>query len=221
MDHLNLDGYEFCQLEIHKGLWMMEYNPLSQTSIFITRSVQLYIASASPNIWYYRFAHYGPDVIQHLSEGWNGISITDGWGPGTNEYETCAIAKAHEMISRWLAQRESRPFGCVHFDLIEFDQGFDGSRYVIHFLDDMTWMQWTYLLSNKQQLSLLTTIKYFVNMVEWTYSLEFGVAIFRTDQESGIGKDIERWLKELGLLLSIQPDILQNRMVQLNVLGGC
>src|SRR5439155_15714015 len=67
-DRLNLDGYEFCQLEIHEGLWMMEYNPLSQTSVFITRSVQPYIASASPNIWHYHLAHCGPDVIQHLSE---------------------------------------------------------------------------------------------------------------------------------------------------------
>ena len=119
----------------------MEYNPLSQTSVFITRSVQPYVASASPNIWHYRLAHCGPDIIQHLSEGQNGISITDGQGPATNECETCAIAKAHEMISRRPAQRESRPFGHVHFDLIEFDQGFDGSRYVIHFLDDMTQMQ--------------------------------------------------------------------------------
>ena len=38
-------------------------------------------------------------------------------------------------------------------------------------------------------------------MVEWTYGPEFSVAIFRTDQESRIGKDIERWLKELGITI--------------------
>ena len=40
-----------------------------------------------------------------------------------------------------------------------------------------------------------------MNIVERTYGSEFGVAIFRTDQESGIGKDIERWLKELGITI--------------------
>ena len=38
MDRLNLDGYEFCQLETHEGLWTMEYNLVLQTSAFSTTS---------------------------------------------------------------------------------------------------------------------------------------------------------------------------------------
>jgi len=60
-------------------------------------------------------------------------------------------------------------------------------------------MNWAYLLSNKQQSSLLTVIKYFVNMVERTYGIEFSIAIFRTDQERGIGSNSEYWLQQVGI----------------------
>ena len=66
-------------------------------------------------------------------------------------------------------------------------------------MDDATRMHWTYLLSNKLQSTLLTVIKYFVNMVERMYGIKFGIAIFRTDQESGIGSETEHWLQEVGI----------------------
>ncbi len=200
-DCLNLDGYEFCQLETHEGLWTMEYNPISHISAFTGKSAKPRTTTASPSQWHQRLGHCGPEVIRHLIEEKDGISVTDGRGPATHECETCAVSKAHQIISRRPAQRANRPFGRVHFDLIEFERGFDGSRYVIHFVDDATRMQWVYLLSNKSQSALLIVIKYFVNMVERTYGSKFGIAIFRTDQEKGIGKDIERWLQEVGVTM--------------------
>src|SRR5437773_9171725 len=74
-DRLNLEGYEFCQLEIHEGLWMMEYNPLPQTSVFIAKSTAPRITTASPHQWHYRLGHCGPHVIQHLMEGRDEISV--------------------------------------------------------------------------------------------------------------------------------------------------
>lgn len=196
-DRLNLDGYEFCQLEVHEGLWTMEYNPLPQTSAFTVRSAQPRTTIASPQMWHYRLGHCGPDVIQHLTDGRNEISVTNGRGPVTNECETCAVSKAHQIISRRPAQRAVKPFERIHFDLMEFERGFDGSRYLVHFTDDLTRMHWSYPISNKSQSTLLSIIKYFVNMAERTYNSS--VAIFRTDQEAGIGREIEHWIQEIGI----------------------
>jgi len=107
----------------------------------------------------------------------------DGHAPATHECETCAVSKAHQIISRRPARRAEKPFKCVHFNLIEFEEGFDGSRYVLHFTDDLTRMHWVYPISNKLQSTLLAVIKFFVNMVERTYGTKFGIAIFHTDQE--------------------------------------
>jgi len=51
-DCLNLDGYEFCQLEVHEGLWTMKYNPLPQTSAFTVRSSKPRNIMASPQMWH-------------------------------------------------------------------------------------------------------------------------------------------------------------------------
>jgi len=137
-DRLNLDGYEFCQLEIHEGLWTMEYNPLPQTLALLVKSSKPRNTMASPWTWHHRLGHCGPKVIQHLADGRDGISVTDGHAPATNECETCAVSKAHQIISRQLARRAEKPFERVHFDLIEFEEGFDSSRYVLYFTDDFT-----------------------------------------------------------------------------------
>ena len=62
----------------------------------------------------------------------------DCYAPVTHECETCAMSKAHQIISRRPARRVEKPFERVHFDLIEFEEEFDGSRYVLHFTDDLT-----------------------------------------------------------------------------------
>ena len=52
-DRLNLDGYEFCQLETYEGLWTMEYNPVLQTSAFSTTLSKPQNITASPQMWHY------------------------------------------------------------------------------------------------------------------------------------------------------------------------
>src|SRR5437868_5102171 len=140
----------------------MEYNPLPQTSAFVMKSSKPRTTTASPQLWHYRLGHCRPKVIEHLAKERDGISVTDGQGPATHECKTCAISKAHQIISRRPAQRATKPFERVHFDLIEFERGFDGSLYVLHFTDDLTRMHWAYPISNRRQSTLSTVIKYFV-----------------------------------------------------------
>src|SRR4051812_47814471 len=102
----------------------MEYSPLLQTSALTVKSSKPQTTIASPQVWHHRLGHCGPDVIQHLAEGRNEISVTNGRGPATNECETCAVSKAHQIISRRPTQRALKPLECVHFDLIEFEKGF-------------------------------------------------------------------------------------------------
>ena len=137
-------------------------------------------------------------MIQHLTNERSEISVMNGNGPVINECETCAVSKAYQIISRRPAQRAEKPFEHVYFDLIEFERGFDGSQYVLYFTDDFTQMHWAYPISNKLQLTLLAVIKFFVNMAERTYTSR--IATFHTDQEHGIGNNIESWIQEIGIV---------------------
>ena len=78
----------------------MEYNPLPQTSALTVRSAKPRTTAASPQLWHYRLGHCRLDVIQHLTEGGDEISVTNGHAPATHECETCAMSKAHQIISR-------------------------------------------------------------------------------------------------------------------------
>jgi len=65
-------------------------------------------------------------------------------------------------------------------------------------MDDLTRMHWAYPIPNKLQSTILAVIKFFVNMAERTYASR--IATFRTDQERGIGNDIESWIQEIRIM---------------------
>lgn len=94
--------------------------------------------------------------------------------------------KATKIISRRLNERAKFPFERIHFDLVKYSPiGFDGSRYMLHFTDDMTRMNYVYPLTNKSGPNLLHHFKNFVAFVKRQFSQD--VKIFRCDQEIGLG----------------------------------
>ncbi|KAI0992063.1 hypothetical protein K3495_g16123, partial [Podosphaera aphanis] len=121
-------------------------------------------------------------------------------GPKTFECEDCALNKATQIISRRSTERARNPFERIHFDLVSYSPiGFDGSRYMLHFTDDMTRMNYVYLLTNRSGPTLLRYFKNFVAYAKRQFDCD--VKIFRCDQESGLGRAFEEWVTELGMVI--------------------
>ncbi|KHJ31949.1 hypothetical protein EV44_g3809 [Erysiphe necator] len=68
---------------------------------------------------------------------------------------------------------------------------------MLHFTDDMTRMNFVYLLSNKTGPNLLRHFKNFVAYAKRQFNKD--VKIFRCDQESGLSRSFEDWVNELGI----------------------
>jgi len=65
-------------------------------------------------------------------------------------------------------------------------EGFNGDRWILHFLDDNTRLNVVYTLPDRTQKSILTTIQHFVAFIERQFG--YKVKVFKTDNDSALGK---------------------------------
>ena len=73
-------------------------------------------------------------------------------------------------------------------------EGFNGDEWILHFLDDATRLNFVYTLPVK---SLTTdSVQEFITWVRRRFGYE--VKIFRTDNETSLGKRFTTWIKEKG-----------------------
>ena len=112
--------------------------------------------------------------------------LTSG-SPSTIQCETCSVSKATEVISRRPSPRATTPFERVHFDMIQMIEGYDGSKWVTHFLDDYTKMNFVYTQKKKGQIT--DTVQSFVALVRRQYKRD--IQILRTDGETSLGNDFD------------------------------
>ena len=167
-----------------------------QSSQNISATIPTVYALSQPvsaGTWHERLAHAGKDVIDSVKR--TGL-LVEGAGPVTHECETCALNKGHRMVSREPPQRATECFERIHFDLIQFPVGFDGSKYTMHFLDDRTRMNYVYLLANKSASSILETIKQFAAYCKRQYCCQ--IKIFHSDQDPGLGTIYNEWISNEG-----------------------
>ena len=123
------DDAVFCTLtRLHRQL-VVEYNEPSSSAYAIERSeappkkrttarpkrsqVPLK-ASGTAEQWHLRLGHPGPEVIEHLPAE---VEVLEPWtAPSTTECEGCALAKAHNVISRRPAPVPEKPFERISVD---------------------------------------------------------------------------------------------------------
>jgi hypothetical protein len=72
--------------------------------------------------------HPRSEIIAHLAEGIDGVKVDDpDSAPPTNRCETCALTKAHEIVSRRPGQKEPAdyPLSRIGYDLIPMNEGYN------------------------------------------------------------------------------------------------
>lgn len=91
------------------------------------------VKSGTTRDWHQLLAHAADDAIQHLQQAAEGVEITDKTKvPLTNECSTCAVSKAHQIISTSSRKSEDsdEPFYRVTYDLIPMSAGLNRHRWV-------------------------------------------------------------------------------------------
>ena len=186
------------------GQFILEYNKInsqitqSTGAAFPIRSALARRPSeATANIWHQRMGHLHHEALSHLSTSTEGVKIT----PCSTllTCQTCHLSKAKQIVSRRQVSRMTTPFARVHFDLIQITPAFNGPRWILHFLDDYTRMNFIYTLSRKTQAT--QTVIEFHTYVRIQYGCHINV--FHTDGETALGGEFDRWVKWKGIAMEI------------------
>jgi len=127
--------------------------------------------------------HLNLDAINKLPGATRGIKISE----KSSRLEgalcsECEGATASQQISRVPSQRATKPFERVHLDLIQLELAYNGDKWVLHFIDDFSSMNFAKTLPSKA--GLLESIKEFTQFVKTQYDCI--VHILRLDNESSL-----------------------------------
>ena len=115
------------------GLFLLEDNTDGHSDI--APSSFIAAKSGTTKEWHQLLAHAANDAIQHLPQAAEGVKITDkDKVPATNECQTCAVSKAHQIISRSTFKQEDseEPFHRITYDLIPMTSALNKHAWISH-----------------------------------------------------------------------------------------
>ena len=190
-DRLTQAGNTFCTVETRHYQWVLEYNPVTDSSAFTVRSAQpLPTTEASPLTWHLRLGHPNTNIIDHLPQSVIGAKVEK--TPTKIECETCSVSKAQKIVSRQPTLQPSAPYEEVAFDLVQMRPAHNDDWIFLHLLCLRTRMNHVYTLSNKREMTLLRHLKEFVTFVQTRYDCT--VWILRSDGEKSLGDNFTNWM---------------------------
>jgi hypothetical protein len=112
---------------------VLEYHPAEQPADTHTALATSYDprppVTGSAAHWHAALGHPGPEIIAHLKGAVNSI-IVDSKALATTKCETCALLKAHKIVSRRSDKKDSttEPLARVTYDLIPLTPAYNGDK---------------------------------------------------------------------------------------------
>jgi hypothetical protein len=104
------------------------------------------------------FGHIGAERVSYLETAVEGVRMESGTKALIlSECDTCSQSKARRIISRRgrIKQRLPAPFSDISVDILEFNQAFNGDRYMVHSYDEATKMHFVWTMASANQLALV------------------------------------------------------------------
>ena len=161
----------YATTEMRYGQYIVEYNPLKEATkdtAFVSCSAASRPPAAAPlDTWHLRIGHLHCDALEKLPLSAKGVQFSC---TNMSHCETCSLAKAHQIISHHPADRATEPLVYVHLDLIQVTSAYNNHRWVLHFLDDFSRMNFVYTLATK--LELTNAVKQFTAYVKRQYNVQ-------------------------------------------------
>ncbi len=121
---------------------MLEFNPVpiqtkeQPVSAFPTRSTgPRHDAEATTELWHRHLGHLNDEVVHKLPTAAGGVRVIS--HPGAS-CQVCPLAKSTVLTSCHPSARALTPFARVHFDLQQFNRGYNGDQWALHFLDNFS-----------------------------------------------------------------------------------
>lgn len=148
--------------------------------------------------WHQLLAHANNEAIQHLPTAAEGVELSNSDSiPKTNKCETCALAKAHNIISRSPDKSETsdKPFYRITYDLIDMSTAMNKDKWISHIACSTTGFQLIYSHATKGQAASI--LMKAINTIETRYGAK--VVFVRSDGEKALGKQWDDYCDAKGI----------------------
>lgn len=199
--HLHSKGKTIGYVERYNGHRLLENNcSTSITSATTKPAVSFATKAGSMKDWHHILGHASHDAIKHLETSVEGVKVVnsaDGQVPKTNECETCALSKAHRIISRSPEKSESsdKPFHRVTYDLMQFTTAINKDQWTSHFA--CTVSDFNLVFTHPRKSDAVAIIQRAINIIETRYNGK--VVFFRSDGEKALGNEFDQYIAQKGI----------------------
>nr|CEG03241.1 unnamed protein product [Fusarium acuminatum CS5907] len=157
-------------------------------------------------LWHIRAGHLGKDALERLVSKARGVKIK---GISRIECETCATTYARRVVSRRSSERRSpRPFWRVHWDLQDYEEGYNGCKWLLLLKDEYSGCLYAYPLVTKGKEPILNVILLFDRWVKRQFGLV--ICILRSDNEKAVitrsgNTEFQAWARSQGIEIENSP----------------
>ncbi len=190
---LTYKGKTFATVFEKHGQFVLEYTPSS--AFPVSSHAPKATSKADVDLWHRRMGHLDDEAVRHLPTAATGVELTS--SITTSKCVTCKLSKATQQISRCPTDRAQLPFARVHLDLVQMNPAYNGNRWILHFLDDFSRMNYVYTMTSKS--ATLDTVQNFAALVRNQYALT--VKVLRLDGESTLQNLFLDWTESNGLVV--------------------
>ena len=179
-------SHPYATTEMRYRQYVVEYNPLKEATkdtAFISQSAAPQLPAAAPlDTWHLHIGYLHCDTLEKLPLLAKGVQFSR---TNISHCKTCSLAKAHQIISHHPADCATELLVYVHLDLIQVTPAYNNHRWVLHFLDDFSRMNFVYILAIKSELT--NAVKQFIAYVKRQYNVQ--VCHMHCDREQSLGNN--------------------------------
>jgi hypothetical protein len=206
--HLHTKGKTLCLVDEINGIAVLEHPRQDLTSIsssyasFSTNIAEKPIRSATESKWHHTMAHVNSEAIQHLEAATEGVKVTkEDPAPKTHECQPCALAKAHQIISRSPEKEEDSdtPFYRISYDMIQLDEAYNSCNWITHIA--CTASGFNFVIPHRRKSDSPRIITNILSIIKTRYNGK--VVFFRSDGEKSLSKEFLSDLVNQGI--SFEP----------------
>jgi hypothetical protein len=115
----------------------------------------------------------------------------------TIDCETCAVSKIHRLVSKISAERATKSYEILHFDIIICKKNFDETSCIAHFVDEFISFNWIFSLIDHKENTLMSMFENLINKCDWAelnIQLRSMMKKIRSEQKTSIDLQLKNWI---------------------------
>ncbi len=196
--HMKSDT-KVCEISMHCNVLLLEFNLIKHANSIQPRKSTL--TKATPWFWHLRLDHCRSEMIHQLKkiDDIEMIKENEDESSKTVNCETCAVSKMHRLMQKISAERATKSYEILHFDIIICKKDFDETSCIIHFTDEFTSFNWVFSLIDHKKKSLMSVFKSLINRcdkAELSIMLRIMIKKIRNEQKISIDTRLENWVSD-------------------------